>query len=636
MKNSFLFLLLFTLSVFNFKCQAQDTQLEWVKTFGSTTLDMSGVMIMDSMDNVYTIGHFTGMTDFDPGIDTLFIDRQGASDIFIQKLDSAGNFVWVKTIGGLGLDFTRAIALDLMGNIIITGKFQHTVDFDPGLSEFNLTANGDEDSFILKLNSSGAFIWVKSMDLIPLTLESMEVDDNGNIYMAGAYTAAADANPGAGTSMIYPEGGLDMYILKFDSAGEFEWVESIGGVGSDYATSMVFDANEDLLLTGYYSDSVNFNPGHETGQWLYSNGPSLFILKLAANGDFEWVKSTEGPGISTGLGIGTNNFEEYYIRGWLDGTEDFDFGLGTYNLTTGAGLKCEILMKIDAQGNLLWVKKMMESSNLFGLSDFDFDQFGNLYLAGSFDVVATFNPEISPVVLPATTGMDVFLMKVNSVGDFIWVKGLYGPISQECRTLILDDLGDIYYSGSFVSTVDFNLEMGTHYMTSNNVSHDIFISRLSQCMVDDGVTIAGSTITANSIGISYQWIDCSNNSIIQNATSQSFSPSQNGTYAVQIDMGNCTGTSICTTINNVGLEENTDGNSLTIFPNPSNGIVHMDLSSFLKEITVNVYTMQGQSVFEKIAIQPGIFSFELDVEAGYYLVELVSKDKRYFSKLIIE
>ncbi len=103
---------------------------------------------------VYTTGTFSGIVDFNPGAGEEDLTSEGGADIFIQKLDSEGNFLWVKRMGGSSSDSGNSISLDINGNIYTTGHFTGTVDFDPGTSEENLTSEGGTDIFIQKLEAS--------------------------------------------------------------------------------------------------------------------------------------------------------------------------------------------------------------------------------------------------------------------------------------------------------------------------------------------------------------------------------------------------------------------------------------------------------------------------------------------------
>ncbi|MBI3175960.1 MAG: SBBP repeat-containing protein [Chloroflexi bacterium] len=109
----------------------------WAKNWSASDVGEAISLAIDSNDNVYTTGRFGGTIDFDPGPGTFNLTSTGF-DIFVSKLDSNGNFVWAKNMGGSGpnaytaVTTSNAIALDANGNVYVTGRFCGTVDFDPG------------------------------------------------------------------------------------------------------------------------------------------------------------------------------------------------------------------------------------------------------------------------------------------------------------------------------------------------------------------------------------------------------------------------------------------------------------------------------------------------------------------------
>jgi hypothetical protein len=123
------------------------------------------------------------------------------ADCFVSKLDSAGNFVWAKALGGLYTDYGQSIFVDGAGDVLTTGVFEGTADFDPGPGTFNLTGAGVFDIFISKLDSAGNFVWARAMgDEYYDEGYGVFVDGNGDIYVMGASEGTVDFNPGPGTS----------------------------------------------------------------------------------------------------------------------------------------------------------------------------------------------------------------------------------------------------------------------------------------------------------------------------------------------------------------------------------------------------------------------------------------------------
>ena len=133
------------------------------KQMGGTGSDYGNSIVLDGSGNVYTTGFFEAAVDFDPGVGVANLTSTGAWDVFINKLDASGNFLWAKKLGGVGNDVAYSIALDGSGNIYTTGFFEGTADFDPGIGVVNLTSAGGWGIFISKLDASGNFLWAKQL-----------------------------------------------------------------------------------------------------------------------------------------------------------------------------------------------------------------------------------------------------------------------------------------------------------------------------------------------------------------------------------------------------------------------------------------------------------------------------------------
>jgi len=169
----------------------------WAKRFGNTNDDFGMAIATDALGNVYTTGRFQGTADFNPGAATNTLTSAGGIDIFIQKLDASGNFLWAKRCGGPGADYGQFICTDVSGNVIctdvsgnvyITGAFAGNVDFDPGSGITSLLGAGGEEIYVLKLNASGNFMWARAFAGSANDFaNSICVDGSGNVYTTGYF-----------------------------------------------------------------------------------------------------------------------------------------------------------------------------------------------------------------------------------------------------------------------------------------------------------------------------------------------------------------------------------------------------------------------------------------------------------------
>lgn len=149
--------------------------------------------------------------------------------------------------------------------------------------------------------------------------------------------------------------------------------------------------------------------------------------------------------------------------------------------------------------------------------------------------------------------------------------------------------------------------------------------------INTGVSINGNTITAEQTGANYQWLDCDNgNQAISGANSISFTPTNSGNYSVEITLGNCSDTSICSNMNTVGIN-NKDLNSIELFPNPTNGDIMLDVKWPGKLILFNAL---GQMVYKQ-ALNSGKNAITINESKGLYYWQYNMNDKKIQSGKIV-
>jgi len=213
-----LFLLLFSTSLF-----AQDINLDFVKTYGGNSFDIGNSIHRD--DNyIYVTGIFTETVDFDTQSGNVTLVSNGQTDVFFAKLDTTGNLLWVKQIGGSSNDEGISIITDSSGNIYLLGDFLGSVDFDPSTNSTTLFS-GSGNMFMAKYDSNGNFLWVMDLPGSSLSVESksMDKDSSDNLYVTGNFRGTISYDPGSGTfvniSSSNSGNGEDIFICKINSSG---------------------------------------------------------------------------------------------------------------------------------------------------------------------------------------------------------------------------------------------------------------------------------------------------------------------------------------------------------------------------------------------------------------------------------
>ncbi len=475
MKQTITILLTVMLCTGSINMYAQAPMLHWAHAFGSETFVHNLAMTLDAGGNVYTTGYFEGTVDFDPGpgVFNLTSDSTDTFHIFIQKSSALGNLIWVKQIVLPGYKDGRSITVDNFNNVYVTGSFFGTADFDPGAGVFNLTSAGKDDIFVLKLNSSGNFLWAKRIGSPGDDGGNcIKADALGNVYVTGYFQETADFNPGAGVFNMVAAGpgGDDIFVLKLDANGNFRWAKRMGEGNADIGNSLAVDATGNVYTTGFYVlwglflSPVDFDPG--AGAFLLGGaGQEIFIQKLDSAGNFVWAKGIGSTGNNVGLSIALDASGNVYTTGFFQLTVDFDPGPGVANLTC-AGSKDAFILKLDNAGNYVWAKQMGSTAFDAGRA-IAVDNAGNVYTTGQFSGTVDFDPNAGVTNLTSTVGVsDIFIQSLNSAGNFLWAKSMGGPLFQNGVAIAVSSPGTVYVSGDFSMTVDFNPDAPVFNITS--------------------------------------------------------------------------------------------------------------------------------------------------------------------------
>ncbi|MEQ8425578.1 MAG: hypothetical protein RIA63_12765, partial [Cyclobacteriaceae bacterium] len=208
----------------------------WGFSIGGLSTDFGGGLTVDNSGNMYITGIFRGTANFDPSGNGISKSMTAGSDgdIFIAKYNTNGGLIWANKIGGGFFDIGVDLELDGDGNLFLTGRFNGTVDFDPGAGVTTISSNPNTASvFIAKYDIDGNFNWAKSIIGVENVAE-MSLSETGKIAITGYYQLNnADVDPGIGEALLpYASSVPDGYVAVYDKDGNFLWAKSIGGPNS--------------------------------------------------------------------------------------------------------------------------------------------------------------------------------------------------------------------------------------------------------------------------------------------------------------------------------------------------------------------------------------------------------------------
>jgi hypothetical protein len=617
MKNIFILAILI---FFSQKIFSQAPNFIWAKNLSGNQNEYVKQMAVDPLGNVYSIGTFESIVDFDPSPAISNLTSNGLSDIFLIKLDSSGHLIWVKTIGSTGYDAAISIGFANNSELIISGYFSATVDLNPGPGIANHTSLGGWDYFVSKFDTSGNFIWTYTVGSAG-TENTLDAKILGqSIYVCGMY-------------------GGNGFLTKLNQSGTQLWSKSLVGNGGSTITSIDADADGNLYSFGEFGGTTDFGLGNIAYPLTVPtiNGHLNFILKTDTNGMFTWVKTFgKSDSYQRAYAHKVNNQGDIFVTGFFSDSIDADMGNAVHMLYSNGGEDAYVI-RYDSSGAYQWSASYGASNYDMGYS-INLDQNNDVYVCGMFLHTVDFDPGIGTYTLSSLAqSNNMYVLKLSYNGNFIWAKAIRSQNTVWPFNIQNDNIGNVYISGYYTGSTDFDPAPNVTYNLTS-IGQDAFIEKLGQCNIQAVITNNQGTLIAN-VASTYQWLRCEESSftIIPGATSQTFIPGVSGAYALVVSIDGCIDTSDCLNYTAPSGIKNDYENKFTILPNPTSGLVEI-ITNNINIQYINIFNQIGQ----KLNLQHKSNNKKVTVDLstfpkGIYFLQLISTNNElYNAKLIKE
>jgi hypothetical protein len=405
------------------------TVASFTKRLGTTNSDYGQEVAVDASGNVYIAGYTSGSMDG---------PSSGGYDMFLVKYDAAGTRQWTRQLGTTSQadiwNIYMGVAVDTSGNVYVTGNT--TVGLDGNANA------GSYDMFLVKYDSAGNKQWTRQLGTGSADYgNDVAVDTSGNVYVSGFTDGSLDGNASAG--------GYDMFVVKYNSAGEKQWTEQLGTTSTDRGWGVAVDTSGHVYVCGSTDGSLDGNAS--------AGGYDMFVVQYDANGNKQWTKqsgSSSSDSLMTGCRVAVDASGNVYVTGDTNGSIDGQPNTGNYDM---------YLVKYDVAGNKQWTRMLGGISTDAGLN-VAVDASGNVYVSGC---------TASDPFDGQTNGgnYDMFLVRYDSAGNKQWTRLLGGTSTDfgEGVAVAVDAGGDIYVTGSSASSVfDGNSLLG---------NYDVFLAK---------------------------------------------------------------------------------------------------------------------------------------------------------------
>eukprot|EP01041_Mallomonas_annulata_P005482 gene5482-11029_t len=351
---------------------------QWATYYGGSGDEQGYSVATDISGNVY----LSGQTFSSSGIATSGAYQTahggGGGDAFIVKFDSLGVRQWATYFGGSGMEYSYVLATDISGNVCLSGASASTSGIASSGAHQTTHAGGTNDAFLAKFSTTGSLQWStyygSSSDEFGY---STAADNSGNVFLAG-YTSGTTGLATGGAHQTASGGGIDGFLVKFNSAGVRQWATYYGGSGYDYCNSTAVDVFGNVYVTGPTESSSGMVSGSGY-QLTRGGGMDAYLAKFNSSGVRQWGTYYGGSGTEQGYSVATDIHANVYLTGQTNSTTGISSS-GAFQ-PTFAGTSDVFLVKFSSSGSRRWGTYYGSSGNEYG-SSVATDTSGNIFVIG--------------------------------------------------------------------------------------------------------------------------------------------------------------------------------------------------------------------------------------------------------------
>ena len=368
---------------------------------------------------------------------------------------------WVKPFGGPKDQIIRKLLVAPDGSIFMGGSFGGSVSF--GGDTFSSHSYWDQDAFVAKLSPSGEHVWSRplwsnSNELV----ENIALDSTGRLYVAGYFSTEINLDG----LVLSGNPQLHLFFAQFDPDGHAVRATALGDSGWFNSSSLAVTRDDGVLLLITGTGTVDFGGGPLTNAGY--NTEDVYLAKFDSSGQHVWSKRFGDSYRQSGRRVVVDAAGNIFIVGSFSGV--IDFGGGPLTASAPLDRRDGFIAKFDAAGNHLRSKSFGGPGNEH-IQDIAFDSAGNVVIIGTYDQSFDFGG--GP--LPHQGGYDIFLAKLDSLGNPIFSAGFGDGADQVSWALAMDDGGRIAMTFNHNAGGDGFSFDGVHTLRSVD-SQDGFVS----------------------------------------------------------------------------------------------------------------------------------------------------------------
>jgi hypothetical protein len=364
-----------------------------------------------------------------------------------------GEYLWHRTFGAAGEESGMRVAIDGAGNVVLAAQGTSTID----LGGEPLVSAGSYDLFIGRFAPDGAHLWSAVFGDGTNQFNdgfALAVDAAGDIAVAGDFDGQIDFGGGP----LFAASMGDPFLARLDPDGNHVWSLAFPAGGYAYPQALAFDAAGELVMGGFFLDTLDLGGGQLTSAGMVD----AFLGKFTAGGNHVWSQrfgDAQGQFI---LGVAADAASNVYVAGGFTGT----INLGKGGMVSAGGTDV-FVARFDPQGTALWSKRFGDAAPQVA-RDLAIDGKGRLALGG--EMQGTIDLGGGPI---GDAGSHSFVAQLDDAGGHLW-SHLVSTGQANLRALAYDGPGALLVTGDFSGSGDF----GGGALVSEG-SSDIFVVKLA-------------------------------------------------------------------------------------------------------------------------------------------------------------
>lgn len=506
------------------------------------------------------------------------------SDAWAVKLDSALNIEWNRAYGNIGPNPGREIAFTQDGGyILITTTKGRGGDIS---GYYGTYPTMEEDIWVARIDSLGNILWEQNYGGIEYDagLDIIALPDGTFLGLGVTTSTSYDVSVNLGNA--------DIWLFNIDDTGKLLWEKSLGSSNSDRPQEIILTSDNHLVILG-----TTATPGDQ-GDSGYGN-PDLYILKVNLKGDLIWERRIGGTDTDAPHHLLETSEKEYVITGYSTSTNGDMEGMNN-------GM---FIFSLDQDGNIVW--KLDSKGGMPSIDE----------LGGSVQALGIAQGKDKGLVISGNHKNDVYVRKLG--GSTYYAEQWYEICKRDSLFLV----------------GDYRKIQGTYYDTTYTAPYEdsIIVNYLIVKDIDTSYILKADTLIPLANNASFQIVNCVTGDSISLAENNFFLLPESGTYLLFVTQNGCTMATDCFSVEVKKEPEETEEpeepeepgdpclqTEFKLYPNPTTGIIKISHPCHdEQEMWVSVYTASGKKILQKNFRFENERSLELsDLQPGAYYLKL--------------